>query len=151
MTLVPVKSSVEEWKKYFQSNVGGFSELTTNPLATVARAAATLKRQRGIKGGGPRKSYSQKKYVKPPTSQTKKKTGPKSLRKPSPRKPRKATKPRPKKATKPGRSRKATKPGPRKATKPGRPRKATKPGRPRKATKPGPRKIDWPKKFCCST
>ena len=53
MSLVPYKSNVEKWKKIF----GGVSttSLTTNPVATVARAGAILKRQNGIKGGAAKK------------------------------------------------------------------------------------------------
>ena len=70
MSLTPVKSNVDQWKKYF--NVGGFSSLTTKPVATVARAAATLKRQNGIKGGGSKKSTSRNRSSKPNTSKKRK-------------------------------------------------------------------------------
>ena len=57
MTLIPYKYDVDEWKRM----LGG------NPVATVARAAATLKRQQGIKGGRQKPKPRQgKKEKKPP-------------------------------------------------------------------------------------
>ena len=64
MSLRPYKSDVEMWKRYF----GGTSSLTTNPVATVARASKLLKRHHNIKGGAQKKSVSRKRTSKGATS-----------------------------------------------------------------------------------
>ena len=64
MSLRPYQPNVEMWKRYF----AGASAQTTNPVATVARAASLLKRQSNIKGGAQKKSVSRKKNSKQSTS-----------------------------------------------------------------------------------
>jgi len=64
MSLRPYQPDVAMWKRYF----AGASALTTNPVATVARAASLLKRQSNIKGGAQKKSVTRKQTTKQSTS-----------------------------------------------------------------------------------